>query len=263
MATLMHGIEGSVFVITGAAGAIGSAMALVLAQHGGRVVITDLASSNGEEVAANLSRKADPEAGTRNVQFMAMDVTDPRDVETVASRVETEVGPVYGFVANAGIAPAAPSLELADETWRKTMAINLDGVFYCARSFGRAMVSRGDGAMVLVSSIAGVKVVRPEVHLAYDASKAAVAQMAATLGVEWAKLGVRVNAIGPGYTDTPILSKMKEDDPKTLERWMEDTPMGRLMKPEEIANVALFLLSSLSSAITGALIMADGGYSRW
>lgn len=261
----MDGIARRVFVITGAAGSIGSAMALVLARHGGQVIITDLASSAGEETAADLARQVGGKdaGGVPSVRFMPMDVTDADDVEAVASRIEAEVGPVYGLLANAGIAPDAPSLKLSNEVWRKTMAVNLDGVFYCARAFGRAMVSRKQGAMVLTSSIAGVKVVRPEVHLAYDASKAAVAQMAATLGVEWAKLGVRVNAIGPGYTDTPILAKMREEDPETLQRWIDDTPMGRLMKPEEIANVALFLLSDLSSAVTGTLVMADGGYSRW
>lgn len=256
----MQDINGRVFVVTGAAGGIGSAIIDAVARLGGKAVITDLRNSDGEDVAARLSQRQ----GARHpVRFVPMDVTDPKDVEAAVVRIEAEVGPVHGLVANAGIAPAAASLELSDETWRRTLAINLDGVFHCVQAFGRRMVGRGAGAMVLVSSIAGVKVVRPEIHLAYDASKAAVAQMAATLGVEWARRGVRVNALGPGYTDTPILSKMKEDDPETYGRWLDDTPMGRLMRPEEIANVATFLLSDLSSAMTGALVMADGGYSRW
>src|SRR5690606_37110212 len=203
----MDGIgDGRVHVITGAAGGIGSAIARQIATLGGRVVITDVDTDAGQAAADRLAKETGAE-----VRFEELDVADSAAVEALAERLERENWPTYGLVANAGIAPSSAAVDYSDELWRKTMSINLDGAFWCCRAFGRYMRTRGAGAIVTISSIAGLKVVRPETHAAYGSTKAAVAHLAALLGVEWARDGVRVNSVAPGYTETPILAPLKTE----------------------------------------------------
>lgn len=246
-----------VYVITGAVGGIGMAVARKLALQKKRVVITDVVDeAKGNAAAEALSR----EAGVQ-VRYEKLDVSDPEATEALANKLEQNGWPVYGLMANAGIAPSSSAIDYADDLWRKTMAINLDGVFWSCRAFARGMLQRQHGAIVITSSIAGLGVVRPETHAAYGASKAAVSHLAALLGVEWAEKGVRVNAVAPGYTETPILTKLKEESPDVFSTWMNDTPMKRLIKPEEIANAVAFLFSDEASGITATTLSVDGGYA--
>ena len=249
-----------VIVVTGAAGGLGAAMCRRFRELGAKVALTDLESADGPE---------DAEAIGEGVRFFPMDVTDKADIERAANEIEGALGPVTGVVANAGIAPTNPTLEYREETWDKVIAVNQTGVFLTAQVFGEAMKSRAGNenedsncAMVFTSSIAGITTVQPERHIAYGASKAAVAHMAALLGVEWAPLGIRVNAIAPGYIDTSILDGIKENNPEMLEEWIAAMPVGRLLQPEEVADVAAFLLSGMASSITGETVACDGGYSK-
>jgi NAD(P)-dependent dehydrogenase (short-subunit alcohol dehydrogenase family) len=251
----VQGLDGKVFLITGGAGGIGRATAEVLARAGGRVVITDVDADTGAEVVSELQ-----ESTSGELRFDRLDVSDAAAVGALVEKLENEDWPVYGLMANAGIAPSSPAAEYSDELWERTVAINLNGVFWCCRDFGRRMIERGDGAIVITSSIAGLGVVSPETHAAYGATKAAVAHLAELLGVEWAQTGVRVNAVAPGYTATPILDKLKEESPETYDEWISRTPIGRLNTPEEIANTTAFLFSDLASGITGTVLRVDGGY---
>ena len=241
-----------VIVVTGAAGGLGAAMCRRFAELGAKVALSDLDSSDGAKDADEIGD---------GVSFFPMDVTDESAVGRAADAIAAELGPVTGVVANAGIAPTGPSLEYPKETWDKVIAVNQTGVFLTTKVFGNAMKDRG-GAMVLTSSIAGLSVVHPERHVAYGASKAAVSHMAALLGVEWAPLGIRVNAVAPGYVETPILDKMKEENPETVREWEAAMPIGRLLKPAEVADATAFLLSDLARAVTGATLACDGGYSK-
>ena len=154
-----------------------------------------------------------------------------------------------------------PAGELALKDWNKVIDINLNGVFWTVREFGRRMIERGQGSVVITSSIAGFGVVSPETHVAYGSTKAAVAHMASLLGVEWARTGVRVNSVAPGYTQTPILDALKAEAPDVFQQWLDRIPMGRLNSPEEIADGTAFLLSDLASGVTGTTLHIDGGYS--
>ncbi len=252
----MKGLDADrVFLITGGAGGIGAATATALARYGSRVIITDVLGDEGQAVVDGL------DAPDGRIRYVDLDVTAPDAVAGVADRLEADGWPVFGLMANAGIAPSAPAAEYPDDTWRKTVDINLNGVFWTAREFGRRMIDRGEGAIVITSSIAGFGTVSPETHVAYGATKAAVAHMAHLLGVEWATTGVRVNAVAPGYTATPILDKLKEESPDVFDEWLSRIPMGRLNTPEEIAEATAFLFSDLSSGTTGAVLNVDGGYS--
>jgi NAD(P)-dependent dehydrogenase (short-subunit alcohol dehydrogenase family) len=247
-----YALDGRVAVVTGAARGIGSEIARRLHDLGATVVLADRSPAVAD-TARNL-------AATRT-DSLVVDVTDSASVDAAAADALKRHGRVDILVANAGIAFERKAVEHTDEEWRRVMGVNLDGVFYCVRAFARPMLAARSGAIVAISSIAGVKAVRPEVHVGYDVSKAAVAHMCRVLAVEWAKTGVRINAIGPGYTDTEMLAEVGRTSPETMARWLDDTPTGRLMKPAEIASAVAFLSSDAASGITGQLLMVDGGYS--
>ncbi len=181
--------------------------------------------------------------------------------ERAAASLNEEFGAVDILVANAGISYESDTAGHSDEDWRRCMAINLDGIFYCVRSFGKRMVERKRGSIVCISSIAGVKAVRPELHAGYDVSKAGVAHLCRVVGVEWAPHNVRVNAVGPGYTETEMLKKVGAAQPAVMATWIGDTPMKRLLQPAEIAASVAFLASDAASGITGHVLMTDAGYS--
>jgi NAD(P)-dependent dehydrogenase (short-subunit alcohol dehydrogenase family) len=254
VSTKAYQFDGKVAVVTGAARGIGAEITKRLLDLGAKVVLAD----RSENVADTARGLAGQGAGTDSLVF---DVTDSAAVDKAVGAVIKKHGKVDVLVANAGIAFERKAIEHSDEDWRRVMSVNLDGVFYSVRSFARPMLNAKSGAIVAISSIAGVKAVRPEVHVGYDVSKAAVAHMCRVLAVEWAKQGVRINAVGPGYTDTEMLAEVGRTSPATMAMWLDDTPYGRLMKPSEIASAVAFLASDAASGITGHLLMVDGGYS--
>lgn len=164
---------------------------------------------------------------------------------------------IHSVMAKAAIALTSNAVDYTDELWQKTLDVNLNGVFWICRAFGATKI----GSIVIISSIAGFNVVTPEAHVAYGTSKAAVAHLAKLLEIEWAKKGIRVNALAPGYTSTPILKKIEEENPGIFNQWLSRITIGRLNTPEEIANGALFLLSEMSSGVTGTTLHIDGGYT--
>ncbi len=247
-------LEGRIAVVTGAARGIGEAISRQLGEMGAHVVMADLLDLV-DETASKLADEGLSTEGER------IDVTSSQSVQDLANRVKTKHGRVDIVVANAGVAYESSTENHSDEDWRRVMAINLDGVFFVARAFGNIMLDQGKGSIVAISSIAGVKAVRPELHIGYDVTKAGVAHFCKVAGVEWAARGVRVNAVGPGYTNTEMLQKVGIEQPEVMARWIDDIPMSRLLEPAEIAQAVAFLASDAASGITGQLLMADAGYS--
>ena len=250
-------LDGKTAVVTGAGGAIGRATCHALAEAGARVVVADLSGD-----AARDSQRDLKGAGF-DTEMVELDVTRPRDVRRVADDLNGRLGAVDILVANAGIARSGTLGEdVEDEHWLNVIDVNLNGVFWCCRDFGRHMLERGRGTVVTVGSMSGFIVNKPQPQAYYNASKAAVHHLTKSLGAEWGQRGVRINSVAPTYIETPM-TKFAAETPGMLSTWLEMTPMNRMGQPSEIASVILFLASDASSLLTGSVVLADGGYTCW
>ncbi|MFI6406038.1 SDR family NAD(P)-dependent oxidoreductase [Streptomyces sp. NPDC050548] len=236
-----------VAVVTGAGQGIGRAIALALAARGVRVVVTDRNTETGTAVAKEVGG-----------DFLPLDVADPRAVAEVADEVVRRFDRVDVLVNNAGIAHENAALDVTDEIWHRVLDVDLTGTFVACREFGRHFVRRRSGSIVNISSIAAFIGSNPEYHVAYDVAKAGVSQLARSLAVEWAQYGVRVNAVAPGRTRTPILDTVGMDDPRRMTQWIDQIPMGRLLEAEEIAAAVAFVALD-GTAMTGQTLLVDGG----
>ncbi|KJS54436.1 2,3-dihydroxybenzoate-2,3-dehydrogenase [Streptomyces rubellomurinus subsp. indigoferus] len=248
--------DGAVAMVTGAGQGIGAAVARALAAEGAVVAAVD---RNPGPLAA---LAADSPA----VRPYALDVTDSQAVDETVDLIERQLGPLAVLVNVAGILRTAPVVELADEDWAETFAVNATGVFHASRAVGRRMAARGAGAMVTVgSNAAGV----PRAGMAaYAASKAAATMFTRCLGLELARSGVRCNIVSPGSTDTEMQRALWGADPEAAERrvidgdpgaWRVGIPLGRIAAPADIADAVVFLASDRARHITMHDLYVDGG----
>jgi NAD(P)-dependent dehydrogenase (short-subunit alcohol dehydrogenase family) len=243
----MGRLDGKVAVITGAAGGIGREAALLFAQEAARVVVADMA--DGSETAE--------EAGGHYVQT---NVADPDSVRALYTAAAERFGGIDVLYNNAGIMPPddASILETEPDAWDRVQAVNAKGVYLCCKFGIPHLLERGGGSVINVASFVAL-IGAATSQIAYTASKGAVLSMTRELAVEFARRGVRVNALCPGPVETPLLMRLFEDDPAAYERRRVHLPMGRLARAREIANAALFLAGDESSYVNGATFLVDGG----
>src|SRR5690606_1781082 len=242
-------LAGRTALVTGGSRGIGRAVCVRLAEEGARVGINYANNAEAARATERLVRAAGAECA-----LLPADVSDPDAVAAMVAEAERALGPIDLLVTSAGIAPAEVRGEVSFETWRRTMAVNVDGTFLPIMAVKDGMIARGFGRIVCFASIAGLRP-RPAL-LAYGTSKAAVIAFARSRPEAFAP-HVRINCIAPGLIDTEMPAHSL--DAATRQRMIDATPLGRIGRPEEMAELALFLLSERSSFTTGQVYVADGG----
>ncbi len=249
-------LDGERAVVTGGGRSIGLCCVEALAEHGARVVVIERSEADAEGALALRAKGYD-------VAVKLGDVTDAARMDAIAAELVAEGAPATILVNNAGIGRNGTNSEdLPDDEWRLVMDVNVNGVFWCSRAFARPMIAAGRGVIVNLGSMSGTIVNRPQAQTAYNVSKAAVHHLTRNLATEWARHGIRVNAVAPTYIETPMVTAV-EANKERIPVWLADTPLGRMGKPEEVASAVLFLASPASSLMTGAIVAVDGGLTLW
>jgi NAD(P)-dependent dehydrogenase (short-subunit alcohol dehydrogenase family) len=246
----MGRLDGKVAVITGAAGGIGREATLLFSDEGARVCVADVADEHGEQTASE----------AREAFFQKVDVTDPKSVEEMYRATAERYGGIDILYNNAGIMPAddASILETEVDAWDRVQDVNTKGVYLCCKHGIPYLLERGGGSVINVASFVALAGAATS-QISYTASKGAVLSMSRELAVEFARRGVRVNALCPGPVETPLLMRLLNETPGALERRLVHIPTGRLAQAKEIAYGALFLASDESSYVNGATFLVDGG----
>ena len=251
-----YNLKDRVAVVTGGGKNIGLACVQALAEAGAHVIIAEI-----DPAVAESGKQAMHLAGYE-VEVMQLDVTDADATKATADSVVEKHGRIDILVCNAGVAFHTPAEEVLDEEWQKVIDLNLNGVFWCCRAFGKYMLEAGKGNIVNLGSMSGIISNKPQPQSHYNASKAAVHMLTKSLAGEWSDRGVRVNAVAPTYIETEM-TRIGMNKPEWFSTWLEMTPMKRVGQSDEVASAVLFLASDASSLMTGSVVVVDGGYTVW
>jgi glucose 1-dehydrogenase len=248
-------LENKVAVVTGSSSGIGEAIALAFAAEGAAVAIN---YSRHEDAAQTVLQKI-VDAGGKGLVIGA-DVSDPKEVEAMIQQSVGAFGRLDIMVNNAGMERKMPFLETPFEVWKETIAVNLTGAWLGCQAAARQMVAQGDPGRIINISSVHEDLAMPT-NSPYCATKGGVRMLMRTLAVELAPHDITVNNIAPGAIDTPMDAPLKQD-PDLMKELLSEIPLGRMGKPEEVANLALFLASDDSSYVTGSTLFVDGGMIR-
>jgi len=243
-------LEGKIALVTGGGSGIGFYIAQCLAQAGAQLVIT----GRREEVL----KEALPKLGV-DARYFVNDITDLKSLPALIEAIETQVGEIDILVNNAGINMKKHAVEVSDEDFDRIIQTNLHAVFSITRECGKRMVARKRGSILMITSMAALYGIDRVV--AYTASKSAVGGMVKALTTEFSPYNVRVNAIAPGFIETPMMLTAMNGDPSRRDKAMDRTPMGTWGKPDDIGWAAVFLSSEAAKFITGVSLPVDGGNS--
>ena len=248
-------LDGKKGFVTGAARGIGKCTATAFAEAGADVAIVDVDLDVAKETAEEIAK-----ATGRKVIALKCDCTDEKQVNDMVAQVVSQLGGLDFCHNNAGICINAPAEEMSYEQWSKVININLTGVFLTDVAAGKYMLEHGGGSIINTASMSGHIVNVPQPQCAYNASKAGVIQLTKSLAIEWAKRGVRVNSISPGYIGTELVNSSEFLVP-LIEKWNAMAPMGRLGKPEELQSICVYLAGDTSSFTTGSDFIIDGAFT--
>lgn len=252
----LFSLNGQTAFVTGAGSGIGQRIAVGLAEAGADVACFDLPSS------ADLARTVEQiQALGRRALAVTGSVTQAEDLAAAIARTEAELGPVSVAVNSAGVANAFPAEDMELAQWQRMLDINLTGVFLSCQAEARVMLPRGQGTIINIASMSGDIVNRGLLQAHYNTSKAGVIHLTRSLAMEWATRGVRVNAISPGYTLTPMNLRPEVAEQRRL--FESETPLGRMATVDEMVGPAVFLASPASSFCTGIDLLVDGGFTCW
>jgi len=253
MEAWMARLDGKVAVITGAGSGIGRVTASLFAAEGAQVVVADVAGDRAHSAVEDIV------AAGGSATAVEVDVSDQNQVGSMVSTAVAAYGGLHVLFNNAGVFPDDDGgvLDTPPETWQRVMEVNLKGVWLGCRAAVPAMLASGGGSIVNMASFVAL-MGAATAQIAYTASKGGVLAMTREVAVEYARKGIRANSICPGPIETPLLSELLSD-PVHRQRRLVHVPMGRLGRPDEIANAALFLASDESSFVTGSALVVDGG----
>lgn len=248
-------LDGKKGFVTGAARGIGKCTATAFAEAGADVAIVDLDFEEAQKTAKELAEKT----GIKVIAIKT-DCTSPEQVDAMVAQVAEELGGIDFCHNNAGICINAPAEEMTYEQWYKVININLNGIFLTDIAAGKYMLAHGGGSIINTASMSAHIVNVPQPQCAYNASKAGVIQLTKSLAIEWAKRGVRVNCISPGYIGTELTLNSPTLIP-LIEKWNEMAPLGRMGKPEELESICVYLAGDTSTFTTGSDFVIDGAFT--
>lgn len=248
-------LDGKKIFVTGGARGIGKSVAVAFAEVGADLAIVDVDIEEAKKTAKEL-------ADNHGIQAIAIqtDVTDPCQVDAMVKEVVDTYGRLDVAFCNAGICMNIPAEEMTYEQWNKVININLTGVFLTAQAAGKVMLKQGSGSIINTASMSAHIVNVPQPQCSYNASKAGVIQLTKSLAIEWAKRGVRVNCISPGYIGTELTLNSPSLKP-LIEQWNAMAPMGRMGRPEELQSICVYLAGDTSTFTTGSDFIVDGAFT--
>jgi len=248
-------LDGKAAFVTGGARGIGKQIAIALAEAGSNVAIVDIDIDEAGKTAAYISEAL----GVKTIAVNA-DITKQDEVDKMMDTILSSFGKLDAAFCNAGICMNIPSEEMTLDQWKKVIDINLTGVFLTSQAAARQMLQQGFGSIINTASMSGHIVNVPQPQCSYNASKAGVIQLTKSMAVEYAKRGVRVNSISPGYIATELISNSPHLTP-LIKEWNAMAPMGRMGKPEELQSIAVYLAGDTSSFTTGSDFVVDGAFT--
>lgn len=253
----LFSLKGKNAIVTGGGQGLGKSMALGLAQAGADIIIA------ARRIESALKTKAEIEAQGVRCTVIQGDMRNEQDVKRMVSQVLQEYGEINILFNNAGTWRGDDAEKVTTEDWKEVIDVNLTGPFIVSREVGNVMLEQGKGSIVNIASMSGMIVNTPQNQCAYNASKGGLIMLTKSLAAEWAKRGVRVNAICPGYMRTEMSEERYQRKDPAIEKWFSMTPMGRSGKTDELMGIAVYLASDASSFVTGAAYVVDGGYTAW
>lgn len=250
-------LKGKKIYVTGGAQGLGKAMATAVAEAGADVAIVDINGDKAQQTADEIAK-----ATGQKVISVKTDVTNPEQVQNMIDTVVDKLGGLDSVFNNAGMCLNIPADEMSYEDWLKVVNLNLNSIFLCSTAAGRYMIKQGHGSIINTASMSAHIVNRPQPQCSYNATKAGVIQLSKSLAIEWAKKGVRVNTISPGYMGTDLTLSSPDLKP-LIKTWNDWAPLGRLGKPDELQGMAVYLAGDTSSFSTGDDYLVDGAFTAW